>query len=68
MLAIKTPRMVSTKKQWTRPIVNNSRLGFEVTAYSGSKVAFEQVEWVRPVVIETRLGFEVTAYSGKENK
>ena len=70
MLSVKIPPVVSTKKTWHRPLVSNSRLGFEVTAYAGSnlscEVLFEQAEWVSPVIIDSRFGFEITAYAGKE--
>lgn len=42
-------------KQWVKPVVVDSRLGFEVTAYAAN-------DWVKPVAVNQRLGFEVTAY------
>ena len=48
-------------KHWVKPVVVDSRLGFEVTSY-----AFN--EWVKPVVVDSRLGFEVTAYAGSSTK
>ena len=52
-------KIAVSKKVWAKPAVRESRLGFEVTAYSGS-------QWVKPVAIDTRLGFEVTAYAGSK--
>jgi len=52
-------KIAVAKKAWAKPAVRESRLGFEVSAYSGS-------QWVKPVAVDSRLGFEVTAYSGSQ--
>jgi len=55
------PVVVNRVNKWVKPVVVDSRLGFEVTAYQFN-------EWVKPVVVDSRLGFEVTAYAGSITK
>jgi len=58
---VSTKPVVNRVNKWVKPVVVDSRLGFEVTSY-----AFN--EWVKPVVVDSRLGFEITAYAGSSTK